>query len=636
MKSSSTKSPSLCPWVVTVPATLPSGGGHYLLGPKLVLLHISSQDLDAIDVDDASRATLLHDGFIEEPGAYEAPRRRDSPPLAPTSRHIIAAPDSLEEAAALADALVALDPEHPWTVHHAVPDAPPHGPRGTLLLLGHREAIDPEPIVAPLLSAWNVLWCGEGSDGPHVGPHFDALEQVREYVRASTQWSNHAPLVALGFSQLPLTVTRWIRSDPHAVARAVQHVVARSCGPCVRLEDGSVVVPWSLACRAPMSAESLFETQRWSKGLLRDYTIEQSVDSPLVFFGSCSTPCGADPFLEGNFGKGMSEEEARVTTVGEAVERFAAFVGSRRELPPVGVEVTRHYRLEDFHPFGPGYDAYIESGRPPLPATPIWDEVSRSMVSVPRVLVPVPYRPAADERVPTGSSSTGLAAYSDRAGAILRGALEVLERHNLYRPLLQLEPGQRLDPARLPASGRHRELMRLVGEIERLGFRLWLVRFPSKDGIPIVHAFLWEAAITTMSRGTGSGTHWATAALKATLEALQLRLQHQLVREQGAGTDVDPGYVAWSTPRVGHQLVSHLESFPESTDALPDFLDEAELLGHLKAAQEAILVAELPCPVRGWSVLHVMIPGTTCVCVPSRSAGGQALLDARFGHAIPI
>ena len=268
--------------------------------------------------------------------------------------------------------------------------------------------------------------------------------------------------------------------------------------------------------------------------------------------------------------------------------------------------------------------------------TPVFDEVSRSLVAVPRVLVPVPHRPTPGEWVPTGSSSSGLAAYVHREGAVLRGALEVIERDNLYRALVQLGPGERLDPHRLPPTGRHEELASLLAELERLGLRAWLVRHPGMEGVPIVHAFLWEATITTMSRGTGSGTTWATAALKALLEAMQLRLQHRLVREQGTETDVDPGYVAWSRPDVGARLIAYLEQLPAASGEHFEPGDEARLLQRLRSTLPALLVADLPCPVRNWSVVHVLIPGATCVCVASDSAGGRPLLDPRFEHPIPI
>ncbi|MEX1365481.1 MAG: YcaO-like family protein [Nannocystaceae bacterium] len=632
----------LAPWVVIEDVPEEQGAGYYLLGPGLSLLHMQTGNPHDLRVDGSTRALLQQEGFLaaverHEVSAGVSAETRDAPTAGPdTGPRCIFAPEASAAARALANALARSEPELPWTVCTSMPEPPPDGTRGTLLSLAHREPVDIGAVVQPLLEHWRVIWCGEGADGTHVGPRLESEADLRDYERATFEWSSMTTVLSLGFSELPLPMARWIRRDASAVAAAVLEVRDRPPGDCIRLTDGAVVRPWTHVVRSPLSSDELLRTQCWSKGMLRDLELERDPSSTRVFFGSCSTPCGADPFLEGNFGKGTSEDEARVTTVGEAVERLGAYLGSLRDWPVAPRGAQADLRLEDFHPFGPGYDEYLRRGCPPLPLTEVWDEVTGQPLAVPRVLVPVPYRPAPQEWVPTGSSSSGLAAYSSRDGAVLRAALEVIERDNLYPSLLGLRPGERLDPQQLPRTGRGGELRAVLDQLPDRGLQWWLVRYPNPEGIPIVHAFVWEESITTMSRGTGSGTTWSSAALKALLEAMQLRLQHQLVAEQGAETDVDPGFVAWARPEVGQQLVSYLDDFPWARGTLPEPANEAELLQRLRTTRPAVLVADLPCPVRGWSVVHVLIPGATCVCVPSNSAGGRPLLDARFEHPIPI
>ncbi|EYF01920.1 YcaO-like family protein [Chondromyces apiculatus] len=628
----------LAPWTVT--RTGPDG--TFVLGPRLGVLQLSTADLDALSARAWDELVVL--GFAEptsaralslvSEAALPPPRAGGREAPAPGARPgTIVAGAFEDEGEALARALSAQIPGSAWRVTTELPDAA----RGALVIL--LQAIEPRSpdLARALLSRGaEVLWYGEGSEGVHLGPVLRAPRDLDDYLEATHGWGAARDLWRMGFTDgWPVTLISAIRDDVSGVARAAQRALSAPAGSCVLLGGMRQVSLWTTLARAPVTLDVLCSSQTWSKGMLADLRVERAVEVDAVWVASCRSPAGGDAYLEGNFGKGTSPEEARITGVGEAVERFSAFLGSREvragEAPPT----TEELPLRAFHPFAPAWEAYLAQGEPPVEMTQVRDEVSGRVVRVPATLLHESYGPTHPSSASTGTTSCGLAAYPDRRGAVLRGALETLERDSFYPAFLHQRPAQCLALDDVPDAPRRGDLRDLAGALERLGFSFWLLRYPDARALPIVHAFLLDAAGTAMSRGAGSGYTWATAAVKALLEAVQLREQFALVAQQGPSGPTDDGYVAWAKPEVIAELCAYLRRSTRP-DRLVDLPDEAALHARVLAGVGALLVKDLPSPAVDMSAVRVLIPGATCHACPSISAGGAKLLGAAFKHPVPV
>ncbi|WP_438010427.1 YcaO-like family protein [Sorangium sp. So ce321] len=622
----------LAPWTVARAAA----DGTLVLGPRLSVVQLSSMRLDTIAPGAWDELRAM--GFADEP-PREGPRDERPAPtasfarIAPgTATGALVAREFAGEAHALARQLDALAPERAWEVV----DEPPRAPGALALVLQAVEPRRPDAARALLSAGVAILWAGECSEGLHVGPLLRSPRDLDAYLEATHGWAFAVELQRMGFAEgWPLSLVPAIRRDAAAAAAAAARVLRAPAGTCVLVDGMREVRLWTALESAPEAREALLSAQTWSKGMLADLRLERSVDVGPVWVASCRSPAGADAYLEGNFGKGTSPEEARTTAVGEAIERFGAFLGVRSEAvgeAPAGAE---QYPLRCFHPFGPAYDAYCARGEPADAMTQVRDEISGRDVWAPAALVHEPYTPAPPFAATTGSTSCGLAAYTSRRGAVLRGALETLERDNFYPNFLHLRPGERIALDDLPGAPRSGDLRDLAGALRGLGMTWWLVRYPDERELPIVHAFLLDAAGAAMSRGVGSAHSWATAAVKALLEAVQLREQFALLAEEGPSSPADAGYEAWSTPEVIGEIRAYLERLGPA-GRLDDLPDDDALYARLRARVGALLVKDFPCPVVGFSAVRVLIPGATCHGSASDSAGGRRLLGAAFRHPVPV
>jgi ribosomal protein S12 methylthiotransferase accessory factor YcaO len=627
----------IAPWVVR---GAQDADGLYLLGPRLAVLHLGDErELCRLSPDEAG--SLVEEGILIRAGSQPAAVPIEAGMREPATGFLVA-PRHTAEATALAAALEEIGAPQRWTVVQSWPDldARPGSPP-LAIHIGAVEHGHPERLLRDIVPRFRVLWLGEGADGPHVGPIFHDLSDVARYTEATRNWAFVRELEKLGFGdEWPLSVLGWLWTRPQSVARAIHAVLGARRGACMLLDEGRLVLPWTSLLDSPVDYEQLVSSQRWSKGMLRELAVEPSDELPGVFLGHCLGPCDAEAALEAKFGKGTTPIEAEETTVGEAVERFTAWLAGREKggAPTERRTVTRH-ALADFHPFGPEWERYVASGSPELPMVSAVDELTGEMVAIPECLVAEPYR-APSGAPPTGGTTSGLAAFTSRDGAILRGAMELLERHNYYPAFLHQRRGELLDPT-LWLHGKQRdELLRVVETLRDGDLRLWLLRYPDELDLPVLHAFLWDGEMGAMARGAGSSLSPATAALKATVEALQLRIQHRFVRETNLAEGANAAYVAWATPAVTDQIRAYLDAQPAAQSDLPSFAGDAELLGHIKTKLRergtALLVADLPCPVAGWSAVRVLIPGITCHGRASRSAGGERLLSPRFPYPVPI
>jgi len=252
-------------------------------------------------------------------------------------------------------------------------------------------------------------------------------------------------------------------------------------------------------------------------------------------------------------GKGTTLAEARRGALGEAVERYA---GAWRDRDGV-VRAPREELDGALDPralvlYGPGQYATLPYA-PYSERTVMGWVAGRSLVSGARVLVPalavsMDYPPASPEERIFPTTSTGLAAGTSLAGAVLAGALEVLERDAFVIAWLNRLPGQRVDPLGHPDS----ELVDLVGAYRRHGVEVRLHRLPSDHPC---HVFLClgmqrhgEGPPVTV--GLGADLDPASAARKAVLEMGQARpflhmaLRVPALRARSRRLGADPRLVA--------------------------------------------------------------------------------------------
>lgn len=624
---------TLAPWVVTADD---GDGGRYLLGPRWELFHVDAE-LDA----DAARAELPASFFDASHGVEAEPLPAASPR---DGVAYVVSPRHSREAVALASALDALDDGCEWrpTSRLDLASAETTAPPVVVLLEAHEHG-QPRLALESLGGSARVVWLGEALEGLQVGPVLDDVAAAARYEDATRNWSSVGAVEELGFGERwPSSVLPRLRADARPIARSVLRVLCSTRGSCVLIDEDRRVRLWSAMLEEAIAPEELVDEQSWSKGMLRDLEVEESSELPSLFFGRCSSPCDRDVALEPRFGKGFTARQARETTVGEAVERFCSWLAGRSSAPPPRLEArpARRYRLEHFHPFGPAYDAYCDRGSPAICTTTARDLISGELVEVPACLVPEPYEPPPEDGYCTAATTSGLAAFTSLEGAVLRGAMELLERNDFYPSFLHLAPAERVSPEVLPAGSGRDELVERIAGLRRLGLELTLLHYRGELGLPIVHSFLWDPEHGAMARGAGSDPDIARATLKATVEALQIMNQHRFVRESGLREGANAAYVEWATAEVTELVRGYLGQQPLAERPLPTFGDDAAMLEHLRQRLRArgtpLLVAELPCPIAGWHAVRVLMPGITCHGYGSSSDGGRRLLDPRFPYAVPI
>lgn len=511
-------------------------------------------------------------------------------------------------------------------------------PRASVVVpLLDAEPRQPVALVKRLLQVGDfVVWSGECTQGTHVGPVFRNAEQVGRYERATTEWCSAARLADLGFGDLWPNALR--RAEPSRIAGAILNVLQLSYGHCLLVNAATQTVAlWTATAYCDHDASTFLREQSWDKGLIRGLTIRPSALIPEVNIAHCLSPAGrlaAD--LESRSGKGLTDVETFGSTVGEAVERFSAWYANFRHLgkpsPPAS-----DYRPDQFHPYGPAWERYISRGMPPLDTVParVLDEGTKA--TVPWCLVPFPYLPDTGGERPTFNDTTGLACHPRWGEAVIRGALEVLERHNLYTNLLFERVGIQLDPTRV--NGLRPEISRFLSRSgKRNDERIWLIAYPQGAlTAPVIHAFRRSADGHYIARGSGSGLSLKDAVEGSVMEFAQVNEQFI----SGAPERLGKGHADWSTQTVVTRLSAYLDSQPVATE-VPDELMRLtprspvhDVANKLRRAGSRLLVSALPCPVPGWSAVRVLAPGLATNQSASNSAGGNLLADATFPYAVP-
>lgn len=503
--------------------------------------------------------------------------------------------------------------------------------KAVLFVINHEPTSLPDIVFETIRRGAAVVWAGETADGLHVGPVLRTVNDARLYRKATDEWSSAQALYDLGFNSLwPLSLKRHCLDHSSETADAILSVLDLPSGYCWLVHEDRPALLWSYWDIEPALE---LEDYVWSKGIVKGLTI---TEDPLlgVHIGHCWTPCGANAYFEANGGKGTGKEAARRTTIGEAVERFSASQYVQGGLASLTKDrAVEQLRAANFHPQLAG------PLREPTRFAIANDLVTGRMFGVPEALIPFPLSIEPESCIiPT---TTGLAAFPDRSGAVERAAMEILERDDFYPAFLHQRPGMRLP---LNSALLERPVVSLAAKVGSKQGKCWLITYASEAPIAIVHAFILDEKNGFMSRGTGSGPTYSAAANGALLEAVQVSYQHSAIASKDVvrGTDaiVVAAYADWCRPEVIQAITLYLDAqatdSPNATKLAPVGNVLQAICDYLATGDQQLLVLDLPCPVRGWSAVRALISGACCHQQPSHTAGGRKLFDSKFRFGVPV
>ncbi len=254
-------------------------------------------------------------------------------------------------------------------------------------------------------------------------------------------------------------------------------------------------------------------------------------------------------------GKGMTIEQARLSALGESVERYGAgcwdsseIVYARRgELDGEALDPRRLvlYRPDQIE--GLPYVPYREESV--LGWVPARSLVSGRRVFVPALAVFLGYEIRSPHEYLFPVTSNGLAAGPTLRDAVLAAACEVIERDALMIAWLNQLPGERLEPQ----SHRDRDVLELCEAYARRGVDLELYRLPTDHPCQVCMALgvqVAEGDGPAVVVGLGADLDLHLAARKALLEVAQIRpplrrrLRQPDVRRRLAELVADPRLVS--------------------------------------------------------------------------------------------
>jgi ribosomal protein S12 methylthiotransferase accessory factor len=250
-------------------------------------------------------------------------------------------------------------------------------------------------------------------------------------------------------------------------------------------------------------------------------------------------------------GKGVNEDQARWSALGEAAERYSALLWNDEQVvrasfenldqEALDPELLVLYRTEQYE--GLPYDPFD-------PGTPIGWVPTRSLGTGQEILVPalgvlMAYDLRPEERYLFPITSNGLAAGPSLGDAILSGAFEVIERDAFLNLWLHRLPARPADPSTHPQL----EIRRLWEAYRRRGVRIELYRIPMDHEVHVFIAIGFgrdSADEPAAVVGLGAGYHAARAAAGAILEvaqvrpALKIRMRDPEVRKRIATLVAEP------------------------------------------------------------------------------------------------
>jgi YcaO-like protein with predicted kinase domain len=495
-----------------------------------------------------------------------------------------------------------------------------------VLFLPKFEPLDPQTALEECGFACPVVWSGETELGSHIGPVFNDPNDVEQYRLSGDSWSQYSKLRRMGVTCLP---TSLLSSSElmSSVGCAIDEVLTSQSGTCVVLESFKKVRTWtSLQRHRSPDVESLM----WPRGIVKNLTVQPLPESPTAYISWCWTPNNGSSFYECNSGKGFDDAGARISAVGEAVERFVAFRANTLQPAHRNQSVTT-YRLEDFHPLPSMPMAEAE----PLGGfTLARDHFSGESVNVPLSLVPFPLLPERFGK--SGAISTGLAAGKDRASAVLAGVLEIIEAADFYSGFLALSKDFSVIDL-LPAGASPFEVT--LRSLHQNKIKITFLRYDRSYPLPIVHAFLIDEKRTIATRGSGSGSTLWAAMQRALLEALQIHRQQIGLQARGG---VDPAvfgmaYYNWRQPVVLNEIRQYLSSAARCESPVHEEHSlESEIVHWLDLNATRLLVVDLQSEISDWTVVRVLVPYVPIHSLPSGTTAGKQVADPAFQHGVPI
>ena len=227
-------------------------------------------------------------------------------------------------------------------------------------------------------------------------------------------------------------------------------------------------------------------------------------------------------------GKGFTEEAAKLSALGEAMERYAASswgeeIVLRGDAGSIGMDTldpTRLVLFDDEQFARLDYDPWREDAS--IGWVPMRSLASGRELAVPALAVLMAYETVADEPYLFPITSNGLAAGATLERAILSGALECIERDAFLCTWLNRLPCRRLSPDDHPDA----DVRSMVLAYRRRGVELELYRLPTSGEIAVCMAVaVGEPSIEGPAAVVGLGAHHelARAAASALIETAQVR-----------------------------------------------------------------------------------------------------------------
>ncbi len=517
-----------------------------------------------------------------------------------------------------------------------------------ILRLSHHELIEKkaiENLYSSFFDKAHIIWIGETIEGTHVGPVISTTCDLDNYLLATKLWHFSKALIEAGFNEYwPCSIYRNLLSNPTGLAKAILQITQAPKHTCFLLEDEKEVSLWTTLIEQKISEVAFFKTQFWSKGLIRNFQIQEFDSIPGGYIAQSRTPCEGVDYLEGNSGKGIDLKSATYSLVGESIERFSAWQQNKiTKSPPSITEQHIIYNVDQFHPFGPKWEEYLNSPEIVLPLCEVRNEINPEQLHlVPECLISFPYESPSSEYQVTTSSTAGLAVYSDYTTAVVKGALELFERNDFYPSFLFKKNGFKLDFSKVYLSENTplHNFTLLLKQLEKNQLCYWCIVYNLNTRFAIVHTLILDENNGFFSRGSGSGRTLIEATANSLVEALQIRYEFLRMPENQSGFQ---GYHHWRMPNVVEQIKNYLEKFqnmpfldhPLSKIEYNSALLLAEIKDSLKKEEKPLLVANLPCPILDWSAVRVLIPGFTTHQYPSQSLGGQKIINPIFKYSIP-
>ena len=311
-------------------------------------------------------------------------------------------------------------------------------------------------------------------------------------------------------------------------------------------------------------------------------------------------------------GKGTTADEARVSAMMEAIERYSAEVGDRELLVDSYSELSaKENVLTPRDLILPDYVKEVEDVR--IPWVEGYDLMQEEEIYVPAnaVFHPLPSR---YDRVRLFRSNTnGLAGGNELEEAIFHGLAEVIERDawSLVEITRNTGPAVNID------GGEIRNLMDKFLDAE---VSVLIRDITSDIGVPTFAAVSDDTMLrdpTLLTIGMGTHTNASVAIMRAVTEVAQSRLtQIHGAREDTTTADVRRimGY-EWMRKQNEHWFeiseeedLERVESFSVDND---DFLDDIKyVMARLKAGGlERVIVVDLTREEIGVPVVRVIVPG---------------------------